>query len=62
MTYVRGDIESDGPIPGDDSMVFFSAVIVEPGLEQTLYFQLQSTSDNSIQETFPSADSSAKTA
>jgi len=30
MPYVMVDIESDGPIPGDYSMVCFGAVIVEP--------------------------------
>ena len=30
MPYVMVDIESDGPIPGDYSMICFGAVIVEP--------------------------------
>lgn len=30
MSYVMVDIEADGPIPGDYSMVCFGAVIVEP--------------------------------
>ena len=29
------DVESDGPIPGDYSMICFGAIIVEPSLEQT---------------------------
>ena len=29
MPYVMVDIESDGPIPGDYSMICFGAVIVE---------------------------------
>ena len=31
------DIEADGPIPGDYSMVCFGAVIVRPGLKDTFY-------------------------
>jgi hypothetical protein len=37
MTYVMVDIEADGPIPGDYSMVCFGAVIVKPALERTFY-------------------------
>ena len=35
MSYVMGDIEADGPIPGDYSMVSLGAVIVEPGLARS---------------------------
>ena len=38
------DIESDGPIPGDYSMICFGAVIVEPSLSQTFYGQLRPVS------------------
>lgn len=31
------DIEADGPIPGDYSMVCFGAVVVEPSLKKTFY-------------------------
>lgn len=48
MTYVMVDIESDGPIPGDYSMVCFGAVIVEPALERTFYGQLRPISDRFI--------------
>ena len=37
MTYVMVDIEADGPIPGDYSMVCLGAVVVEPALERTFY-------------------------
>jgi hypothetical protein len=37
MSYIMVDIESDGPVPGDYSMVCFGAVVVEPGLERTFY-------------------------
>ncbi|MFN3198330.1 MAG: exonuclease domain-containing protein [Bradymonadia bacterium] len=50
MSYVMVDIESDGPIPGDYSMVCFGAVIVEPGLSRTFYGQLQPISDRWIPE------------
>lgn len=33
--YVMVDIEANGPIPGDYSMFWFGAVIVEPGLQYT---------------------------
>ncbi len=39
------DIESDGPIPGDYSMVCLVAVIVEPGLARSFYQQLRPISD-----------------
>lgn len=33
--YVMIDVETDGPIPGDYSMIAIAAVVVEPGLTQT---------------------------
>ncbi len=45
MSYVMIDIESDGPIPGDYSMICFGAVIVEPSLSQTFYGQLHPVSE-----------------
>ena len=48
MPYVMVDIESDGPIPGDYSMVCFGAVIVEPDLNRTFYGKLKPISDNFI--------------
>jgi len=50
MPYFMVDIESDGPIPGDYSMVCLGAVIVEPGLERTFYGQLQPISDQFVPE------------
>jgi len=40
------DIEADGPIPGDYSMVSFGAIIVEPSLSKTFYGKLKPISDN----------------
>lgn len=48
MPYVMVDIESDGPIPGDYSMICFGAVIVEPDLNRTFYGKLKPISDNFI--------------
>ncbi len=48
MPYVMVDIESDGPIPGDYSMVCFGAIIVEPELNRTFYGQLKPISDKFI--------------
>ena len=45
MSYVMMDIEADGPIPGDFSMICFGAVIVEPSLSQTFYGQLRPISE-----------------
>lgn len=44
------DIESDGPIPGDYSMVCLGAVVVEPGLKRTFYGQFRPISDAYIPE------------
>lgn len=44
------DVESDGPIPGDYSMVCFGAVIVEPGLKRSFYGQLRPISESWIPE------------
>lgn len=50
MSYIMVDIESDGPIPGDFSMICFGAVVVEPGLTRTFYGRLQPISDRFIPE------------
>jgi len=44
------DIESDGPIPGDYSMICFGAVVVEPGLNRTFYGKLRPISEKFIPE------------
>ena len=31
------DVEADGPIPGEYSMVCFGAVVVEPSLRKAFY-------------------------
>ena len=50
MPYVMVDIESDGPIPGDFSMVCFGAIIVEPELNRTFYGQLKPISETFVPE------------
>lgn len=50
MPYIMVDIESDGPIPGDFSMISFGAVLVNENLDQTFYGQLAPISENYIPE------------
>ncbi|MDZ4817410.1 MAG: exonuclease domain-containing protein [Planctomycetota bacterium] len=50
MPYVMVDIEADGPIPGDYSMICFGAIIVEPELNRTFYGQLRPISDRFVPE------------
>lgn len=42
------DVEADGPIPGDYSMVSFGAVAVEEGLAKSFYGQLRPISEKWI--------------
>jgi len=48
MSYIMVDIESDGPIPGDFSMISFGAVLVDDHLDKTFYRKLKPISDNFI--------------
>jgi 3' exoribonuclease, RNase T-like len=50
MSYVMVDVESDGPIPADYSMISFGAVIVEPGVARSFYGRLRPVSDRWIPE------------
>ena len=50
MPYFMTDIESDGPIPGDYSMISFGAVLVDADLDKTFYGRLRPISDNFIPE------------
>ncbi|MEO5997725.1 MAG: 3'-5' exoribonuclease [Chitinophagaceae bacterium] len=50
MAYIMVDIESDGPIPGNYSMVSFGAVLVDDRLDKTFYGKLKPISDNFIPE------------
>ena len=44
------DVESDGPIPGDYSMISFGAVIVDQDLDKTFYGQIKPISEKWIPE------------
>src|SRR5260370_24545797 len=50
MTYVMVDVESDGPIPGDYSMVCFGAVVVDENLDRTFYARLSPISEKWVSE------------
>lgn len=50
MPYIMVDIEADGPIPGDYSMIAFGAVVVEPQLDRTFYGQLTPISGKWVPE------------
>ena len=46
MSYIIVDIEADGPIPGDYSMICFGAVIVNEKLDKSFYGKLKPVSEN----------------
>jgi hypothetical protein len=48
--FVMVDIEADGPIPGDYSMISFAAVVVEPALDRTFAARLAPISDAWVPE------------
>lgn len=50
MSYIMVDVEADGPIPGDYSMVCFGAIVVEPSLTKTFYGQTKPISEKWIPE------------
>src|SRR4051794_12418921 len=50
MSFVMVDVESDGPIPGDYSMICFGAVVVEETLDKTFYARLRPISNDWIPE------------
>lgn len=50
MPYIMVDIESDGPIPGDYSMISFGAVLVNEALDKTFYAKLKPISDKYLPE------------
>ncbi len=50
MTYTMVDVEADGPIPGDYSMVCFGAVAVECSLDKVFYGKLKPISEKWIPE------------
>ena len=50
MSYIMVDVEADGPIPGDYSMVCFGAIVVEPSLARSFYGRLRPISEQYIPE------------
>lgn len=50
MSYFMVDIEADGPIPGDYSMVTLGAVLVESGLSRSFYGELHPISSSWVPE------------
>jgi hypothetical protein len=50
MSYIMVDVEADGPIPGDYSMVCFGAIVVEPDLHRELYGRLRPVSERWLPE------------
>jgi len=50
MSYVMVDIEADGPIPGDYSMICIGAVVVEPSLSRTFYGRLRPIAETWVAE------------
>lgn len=50
MSYFMVDVEADGPVPGDYSMISFGAVLVEPTLGRVFSARLKPISDRWIPE------------
>ncbi|HRG88727.1 MAG TPA: 3'-5' exoribonuclease [Chitinophagales bacterium] len=50
MSYIMVDIESDGPIPGDYSMISIGAVVVDANLDKTFYARLKPISEKYVPE------------
>jgi DNA polymerase III epsilon subunit-like protein len=50
MRYVMVDVEADGPLPGDYSMVSIGAVLVDEALETTFYGRLRPISERWVPE------------
>jgi DNA polymerase III epsilon subunit-like protein len=50
MPFVMVDIEADGPIPGDFSMVSFAAIVVERSLDRTFEAKLRPISERWVPE------------
>lgn len=50
MLVLAVDVESDGPIPGDFSMISLGAVVVEEGLSRTFYGRFRPISERFVPE------------
>ena len=54
MSYVIVDVESDGPIPAEFSMVCFGAVVFDDRLDRTFYGRTRPISDHFVPEALAS--------
>ena len=50
MSYIIVDVESDGPIPSEFSMVCFGAVVFDDRLDRTFYGRTRPISDRFVPE------------
>jgi len=50
MKFISVDVEANGPIPGDYSMICFGAVVVEPELNRTFYGRVRPVNLNCVPE------------
>lgn len=50
MAYIMVDVETDGPIPGDYSLISLGAVLVKPELDQTFFGQFKPITGQYIPE------------
>lgn len=50
MSFIMVDVESDGPIPGDYSMVAIGAILMDQSLDKTFYGKLRPISENYVEE------------
>lgn len=48
MSYIMVDVETDGPIPYDYSMICFGAVVVDDALDKTFYGKIKPISEKWI--------------
>ena len=50
MSYFMVDVEADGPIPGDYSMICFGAILIDRSLSETFFGRLRPVSQHWIPE------------
>lgn len=50
MAYIMVDVEADGPVPPDYSMICFGALIVDPALDKIFYGKVSPISEQWIPE------------
>ncbi len=50
MSYIMVDVETDGTIPADFSMICFGAILVDENLDKTFYGELKPISDKFVPE------------